>query len=69
MGDPNFDNYYSSTVEFLSSATHQQSTVQGGLRPEVVQFGRGEALLQQLGAVGVHCPIAGEKNPSPLFRG
>jgi pimeloyl-ACP methyl ester carboxylesterase len=28
MGDPNFDNYYSSTVEFLSSATHQQSTVQ-----------------------------------------
>ncbi|CAI7592518.1 unnamed protein product [Penicillium bialowiezense] len=28
MGDPNFDTYYSSTVEFLSSATWQQSTVQ-----------------------------------------
>ncbi|KAJ5997767.1 hypothetical protein N7499_005839 [Penicillium canescens] len=28
MGDPNFDTYYSSTVEFLSSATYQQSTVQ-----------------------------------------
>jgi pimeloyl-ACP methyl ester carboxylesterase len=28
MGDPIFDTYYASTVEFLDSATYQQSTVQ-----------------------------------------
>lgn len=28
MGDPNFDTYYASTVEFLKSSTYQQSTVQ-----------------------------------------
>ncbi|KAJ5984051.1 hypothetical protein N7481_006150 [Penicillium waksmanii] len=28
MGDPIFDAYYASTVEFLSSSTYQQSTVQ-----------------------------------------
>lgn len=42
MGDPIFDTYYSSTVEFLSSATYQQSTVQAA----------GAALLDTIG-----CPV------------
>lgn len=40
MGDPNFDTYYSSTVEFLSSSTYQQSTVQAA----------GAALLDIIGS-------------------
>lgn len=40
MGDPNFDTYYSSTVEFLSSSTYQQSTVQAA----------GAALLDTIGS-------------------
>ncbi|KAJ5151408.1 uncharacterized protein N7482_010660 [Penicillium canariense] len=40
MGDPIFDAYYSSTVEFLSSATYQQSTVQAA----------GAALLDTIGS-------------------
>ncbi|KAJ5312347.1 hypothetical protein PENANT_c011G11052 [Penicillium antarcticum] len=40
MGDSNFDAYYSSTVEFLSSTTYQQSTVQAA----------GAALLDTIGS-------------------
>ncbi|KAJ5747295.1 uncharacterized protein N7511_008991 [Penicillium nucicola] len=40
MGDPIFDAYYSSTVEFLSSTTDQQSTVQTA----------GAALLDMIGS-------------------
>jgi pimeloyl-ACP methyl ester carboxylesterase len=40
MGDTVFDSYYSSTVEFLSSATYQQSTVQAA----------GAALLDTIGS-------------------
>lgn len=39
MGDPIFDAYYASNVEFLSSATYQQSTVQAA----------GAALLDRIG--------------------
>jgi hypothetical protein len=46
MGDRNFDTYYSSTVEFLSSATYQQSTVQAA----------GAALLDTIGSP-VHPPL------------
>lgn len=42
MGDPIFDTYYSSMVEFLSSATYQQSAVQAA----------GAALLDTIG-----CPV------------
>ncbi|KAL4760959.1 uncharacterized protein BDW70DRAFT_150393 [Aspergillus foveolatus] len=40
MGDPIFDTYYASTVEFLDSATYQQSTVQAA----------GAALLDLIGS-------------------
>lgn len=40
MGDPIFDTYYSSTVEFLGSSTYQQSTVQAA----------GAALLDTIGS-------------------
>lgn len=40
MGDPIFDTYYASTVEFLGSATYQQSTVQAA----------GAALLDLIGS-------------------
>jgi pimeloyl-ACP methyl ester carboxylesterase len=39
MGDPIFDTYYASTVEFLASSTYQESTVQAA----------GAALLDKIG--------------------
>ncbi|KAL3435064.1 Alpha/Beta hydrolase protein [Aspergillus tetrazonus] len=49
MGDPIFDTYYASTVEFLDSATYQQSTVQAA----------GAALLDLIGS-----PVAVFSNAS-----
>lgn len=43
MGDPIFDAYYASTVQFLSSATYQQSTVQAA----------GAALLDTIGSPAI----------------